>query len=111
MNKVTGTWREKIQYSTACLAFLSGQVLTWVQYLQQGEISTGVLGFVAQTLVYSASIYGVSIYIQGKFGEMKTYLKECLTNNESNCDVKLTVFASGRRTKFDKALQLADILY
>lgn len=87
MNKITGTWREKIQYSTACLAFLSGQVLTWVQYLQQGEISTGVLGFVAQTLVYSASIYGVSIYIQGKFGEMKTYLKECLTNNESNCDV------------------------
>jgi hypothetical protein len=29
----------------------------------------------------------VSIYIQGKFGEIKTYLKECLTNNESNADV------------------------
>jgi hypothetical protein len=42
-----------------------------------------VLGFVAQTLVYSASIYGVSIYIQGKFGEMRTYLKEYLTNNEA----------------------------
>ena len=65
MNKVTGTWRENIQY------------------LQQGEISTGVLGFVAQTLVYSASIYGVSIYIQGKFGEMRAYLKEYLTNNEA----------------------------
>ena len=87
MKKITGTWREKIQYTTACLAFLSGQALTWIQYLQQGEISTGVLGFVAQTLVYSASIYGVSIYIQGKFGELKTYLKEYLNNNESNADV------------------------
>ena len=87
MNKVTGTWREKIQYSTACLAFLSGQVLTWVQYLQQGEISTGVLGFVAQTLVYSASIYGVSIYIQGQLGEIKTYLKESIIMNKKNCDV------------------------
>lgn len=83
MSKVTGTWREKIQYTTACLAFLSGQALTWIEYLQQGEISNGVLGFVAQTLVYSASIYGVTIYIQGKFGEIKTYLKEYLTNNDA----------------------------
>ena len=83
MSKVTGTWREKIQYTTACLAFLSGQALTWIEYLQQGEISNGVLGFVAQTLVYSASIYGVTIYIQGKFGEIKTYLKAYLTNNDA----------------------------
>ncbi len=83
VGKVIGTWREKVQYATACFAFLSGQALTWFQYLQQGEISTGVLGFVAQTLVYSASIYGVSIYIQGKFGELKTQLKEYLTNDEA----------------------------
>lgn len=89
MNKVTGTWREKIQYTTACLAFLSGQVLTWIQYLQQGEISSGVLGFVAQTLVYSASIYGVSIYIQGKFGEIKTYLKEYMNTEEAAKDDKV----------------------
>lgn len=74
--KVTNTWREKVQYTTAALAFLSGQALTWLQYMQQGEISNGVLGFVAQTLVYSASIYGVSIYIQGKFGEIKSYIKQ-----------------------------------
>ena len=29
----------------------------------------------------------MSIYIQGKFGELKTYLKEYLSNNESNADV------------------------
>ena len=83
MSKITGTWREKIQYTTACLAFFFFFSLTRIQYLQQCGISTGVLGFVAQTLVYSASIYGVSIYIQGKFGEMRTYLKEYLTNNEA----------------------------
>lgn len=75
-NKVTGTWREKVQYSTAVLAFMSGQALTWIQYLQQGEISNGVLGFVAQTLVYASSIFGIGLYIQSKFGEIRTYLKE-----------------------------------
>lgn len=87
MNKVTNTWREKVQYITACFAFLSGQALTWIQYLQQGEISTGVLGFVAQTLVYSASIYGVTIYIQGKFGEIKNYLTEKQYERNNNSDV------------------------
>lgn len=88
--KVIGTWREKVQYTTACLAFLSGQALTWLQYLQQGEISSGVLGFVAQTLVYSASIYGVTIYIQGKFGELKNYIKEraYVSNSDDNVDEK-----------------------
>lgn len=88
--KVIGTWREKVQYTTACLAFLSGQALTWLQYLQQGEISSGVLGFVAQTLVYSASIYGVTIYIQGKFGELKNYIKERIyvSNSDDNVDEK-----------------------
>ena len=88
--KVIGTWREKIQYTTACLAFLSGQALTWLQYLQQGEISSGVLGFVAQTLVYSASIYGVTIYIQGKFGELKNYIKErsYVSNSNDSVDEK-----------------------
>lgn len=86
--KVIGTWREKVQYTTACLAFLSGQALTWLQYLQQGEISSGVLGFVAQTLVYSASIYGVTIYIQGKFGELKNYIKErsYVSNSDDRVD-------------------------
>ena len=88
--KVIGTWREKVQYTTACLAFLSGQALTWLQYLQQGEISSGVLGFVAQTLVYSASIYGVTIYIHGKFGELKNYIKErtYVSNSDDNVDEK-----------------------
>lgn len=84
MGKVTGTWKEKIQYTTACIAFMSGQALTWLQYLQQGEISSGVLGFVAQTLVYSASIYGVTIYIQGKFGEIKNYIKEKAYERDSD---------------------------
>lgn len=84
MNTIKSTWREKVQYTTACAAFLSGQALTWIQYLQQGDISNGVLGFVAQTLVYSASIYGVTIYIQGKFGEIKSYIKEKTNGNDDN---------------------------
>lgn len=84
MSNTSSGWKEKIQYATACFAFASGQALTWLQYLQQGEISNGVLGFVAQTLVYSASIYGVTIYIQGKFGELKNYIKERAYERDSD---------------------------
>lgn len=30
IDKVTGTWREKIQYATACVAFASGLTLAYL---------------------------------------------------------------------------------
>ena len=37
-----------------------------------GEISDSVLWFFAQCLIYAGSIFGVSIYVQSKFSELKT---------------------------------------
>lgn len=39
-----------------------------------GEISDSVLWFFAQCLIYAGSIFGVSIYVQSKFSELKDQL-------------------------------------
>lgn len=44
-----------------------------------GEISDSVLWFFAQCLIYAGSIFGVSIYVQSKFTE----LKEEITNHKN----------------------------
>lgn len=40
-----------------------------------GEISDSVLWFFAQCLIYAGSIFGVSIYVQSKFTELKNQLE------------------------------------
>ena len=62
-------WKDLTQYSTAVAAFISGVVLAFVQYSETGDLSNGVLGYVAQVLVYAASIFGVTMYWNGKYRE------------------------------------------
>lgn len=62
-------WKDITQYSTAVVAFLSGVVLAFVQYFEHGDLTNGVLGYVAQVLVYAASIFGVTMYWNGKYKE------------------------------------------
>ena len=51
-------WKDIVQYTTAVASLTSGMVLTFIQYFDSGDISHGVLGYVAQTLIYAASIFG-----------------------------------------------------
>ena len=76
-------WKDITQYSTAVISFTSGIVLTFLQYFDSGDISSGVLGYVAQTLVYAASIFGVTMYWNGKYNE----LKQAIIRNGNNTDV------------------------
>ena len=62
-------WKDITQYSTAVAAFVSGVVLAFIQYFDAGDLSNGVLGYVAQVLVYAASIFGVTMYWNGKYKE------------------------------------------
>ena len=62
-------WKDITQYTTAVAAFISGVVLAFVQYSETGDLSNGVLGYVAQVLVYAASIFGVTMYWNGKYRE------------------------------------------
>jgi len=50
-------------------------------------VSEGVLWYVSQTLVYAGSIFGVSAYVNTKFGEIKTFLTD--RENECNNNIKM----------------------
>ena len=69
--------KEWIQYGSAIGMLVSGVALTFLCFfLNNYEVKDSVLSYVAQTLVYAGSIFGVSIYIHSKWGEVKDYLDE-----------------------------------
>lgn len=67
-------WKDIVQYTTAVAAMTSGIVLSYIQYFDLGDISTGVLGYVAQMLLYAAGIFGVTMYWNGKYNELKSFI-------------------------------------
>jgi hypothetical protein len=62
-------WKDLVQYSTAVTAFASGVILAFLQYFDTQDLTNGVLGYVAQVLVYAASVFGVTMYWNGKYRE------------------------------------------
>lgn len=62
-------WKDIVSYSTAVASLTSGIILAFLQYFDSGDITSGILGYVAQTLVYAASIFGVAMYWNGKYQE------------------------------------------
>lgn len=79
-------WEKKIQYATAVVSFMSGMCLGWYAYLHNGDISAGVQGFVAQCLIYTGGVFGIALYIDSKFNEVKSYLMDNGSNSKSNKD-------------------------
>lgn len=64
--------KDIIQYTTACVMLASGMVLAFFCFfLNDHDLTDGVLWYVAQTIVYAGSIFGVSIYIKSKFEEIQ----------------------------------------
>jgi hypothetical protein len=57
--------------------------LTYFQYFDSGDITNGMLGYVAQTLIYAASIFGVTMYWNGKYSELKSIV---VRNGNANVD-------------------------
>lgn len=63
--------KDWIQYGSAIAMLLSGIVLTFLSFfLNAYDINDSVLWYVAQCLVYAGSIFGVSIYVRTKMGEV-----------------------------------------
>jgi hypothetical protein len=75
--------RTKYQVYSALAMLLAGVALSVAGFLVPpvGEISDSVLWFFAQCLIYAGSIFGVSIYVQSKFTELKEEI-----NNRKNID-------------------------
>lgn len=77
-------WKDVTQYSTAVISLASGIVLSFLQFFAQGDLSSGVLGYVGQTLLYAAAIFGATIYWNGKYLELRNIVKNGNTRMDSD---------------------------
>lgn len=77
-------WKDVTQYSTAVVSLVSGIVLSFLQYFDQGDLTSGVLGYVGQTLIYAAAIFGATIYWNGKYLELRNIVRNGNTKLDSD---------------------------
>ena len=68
--------KQNLSLISALVMQLSGIALAVASFVRSpaGEISDSVLWYVAQTLIYSGSIFGVSVYVQTKVAEIRSEL-------------------------------------
>lgn len=77
--------KEWIQYGSAIAMLTSGVVLAFFSFfLNGGDVRDSVLWYVSQTLVYAGSIFGVGIYIQSKWGDVRNYMDRRLQDKEDS---------------------------
>ena len=82
MQKNTKEW---IQSGSAVAMLVSGVLLTFLCFfLNKYEVKDSVLWYVAQCLVYAGSVFGVTMYIHSKWGEVKNYIEESVKNKTDN---------------------------
>ena len=66
----------------------SGVLMAFLSFFfNDGEVKDSVLWYVSQTLVYAGSIFGVGIYIQSKWGDVKGYVNNLLKEKEKEKNV------------------------
>lgn len=80
---MTPTTKDRVQYGTAVIMLLSGMVLTFLSFFRNGDVVEGVLWYAGQTMVYAGSIFGITMYVRTKSGEIKNYIDELLNTNDN----------------------------
>ena len=68
--------KDWIQYSTAIAMITSAIILAFLDFFITNTIGEGVLWYVSEALVYTGSIFGVSIYFRTKFGDFESKTRE-----------------------------------
>lgn len=69
--------KEAVQYASACVMLASGVILTFLCFfLNHYKIEDSVLWYLAQTLVYAGSIFGVGMYINARDHAITSYVEE-----------------------------------
>ena len=82
------TWKdlsikEKLAVGSACLAFLAGWILTGLAAFVPILLSEqGVLWILGQSLIYSASVFGVSMYFKAEAVKMKNDMQRYFNQKE-----------------------------
>lgn len=57
---------------------VSGVVLTFISFFVNGDVTDGVLWYMAQALTYAGGIFGVSIYFKTKLGSSVSEIKDII---------------------------------
>lgn len=71
--KMTNDTKERIQYGSAIVVLGSGVALAMLSFfLNEYNIETGILMYIAQAFVYAGSIFGVTMYFRTKLGEFES---------------------------------------
>ena len=70
--------KELIQYGTATFMVVSGVILSFISFFVNGDVTEGVLWYMAQALTFAGGVFGVSIYFKTKLGESEHRIREYL---------------------------------
>lgn len=55
---------------------VSGVVLSFISFFTKGDVTDGVLWYMAQGLTFAGAIFGVSVYFKTKLGESENRIRE-----------------------------------
>ena len=80
--------KEWIQYTTATLMVVSGVVLSFISFFTKGDVTDGVLWYMAQGLTFAGAIFGVSVYFKTKLGESENRIREYIRSTYVACQSK-----------------------
>lgn len=83
MKKIKEGWSEldlktKIAYITAIIAFVAGWGLTIAGFCipPLGIVSESILWILGQALLYTASVFGIGMYVTGSVRSMKRTIRQ-----------------------------------
>lgn len=75
---MTANSKEWVQYGTATIMVISGVILSFISFFVNGDVTEGVLWYMAQALTFAGGVFGVSIYFKTKLGESEHRIREYL---------------------------------
>ena len=81
---MTKETKENIQITSAIAMLIGGFLLAVAGFVvpPTGQIHESVLDIFAECLIYAGSIFGVTIYIQSKYSELRSYLDKKLEEEQ-----------------------------
>ena len=74
------TIKEFFQYICASVMILSGVVLTFICFFTKGDVTEGVLWYMAQALTFAGGVFGLSVYFRSKMGELRSDIEEYINS-------------------------------
>lgn len=64
----------------------SGIALAFISFFVRGDVTDGVLLYLAQALTFAGGVYGLNIYFRTKLGAAETSVKEYIDEKVSEYD-------------------------